>query len=46
MRSLTYRHTLMASYLGYVSQAIVNNLAPLLFLTFQHRFTENQLDGA
>ncbi len=32
---LTYRHTLYASYLGYVTQAIVNNLAPLLFLTFQ-----------
>ncbi len=31
----TYRHTLYASYLGYVTQAIVNNLAPLLFLTFQ-----------
>jgi fucose permease len=38
MRSFTYRHTLAASYLGYVSQAIVNNLAPLLFLTFQRQF--------
>jgi fucose permease len=38
MRSLTYRHTLAASYLGYISQAIVNNLAPLLFLTFQRQF--------
>ncbi len=32
-----YRHTLYASYLGYVTQAIVNNFAPLLFLTFQRR---------
>ena len=32
---LSYNHTLYASYLGYVTQAIVNNFAPLLFLTFQ-----------
>ena len=30
-----YSHTLYASYLGYITQAIVNNFAPLLFLTFQ-----------
>jgi fucose permease len=30
-----YAHTLNASYLGYITQAIVNNFAPLLFLTFQ-----------
>ncbi len=30
-----YTHTLYACYLGYVTQAIVNNFAPLLFLTFQ-----------
>lgn len=29
------QHTLYASYLGYITQAIVNNLAPLLFVTFQ-----------
>lgn len=33
-----YRHTLYASYLGYITQAIINNLAPLLFLTFQRTF--------
>lgn len=33
-----YRHTQYASYLGYVTQAIVNNLAPLLFLIFQEQF--------
>ncbi len=35
MKPLTFRHTLYASYLGYITQAIVNNLAPLLFLIFQ-----------
>lgn len=33
-----YRHTIRASYLGYVTQAAVNNLAPLLFLTFQNSY--------
>ena len=33
-----YRRTLIAGYLGYVTQAIVNNLAPLLFVTFQKEF--------
>ena len=28
MSRLTYRHTIAASYLGYITQAIVNNLAP------------------
>ncbi|GHV70593.1 MFS transporter [Spirochaetia bacterium] len=35
---MTYKHTLAASYLGYITQAIVNNLGPLLFLTFQRQF--------
>ena len=38
MHKLTYRHTQYASYLGYVTQAIVNNLAPLLFVIFQEQF--------
>ncbi len=33
--TLNYRHTIYASYLGYITQAVVNNLAPLLFLIFQ-----------
>lgn len=37
-RPLSYQHTIWASYLGYVTQAIVNNLSPLLFLTFQSRY--------
>ena len=34
----SYRHTIRASYLGYITQAIVNNFAPLLFLTFMVDF--------
>lgn len=33
-----YQHTIYASYLGYITQAIVNNFAPLLFLTFQSTY--------
>lgn len=33
-----YNHTIYASYVGYITQAIVNNFVPLLFLTFQHMF--------
>ena len=33
-----FNHTIYASYVGYITQAIVNNLAPLLFLTFQAEF--------
>ena len=29
-----YNNTIYASYIGYITQAIVNNFAPLLFLTF------------
>lgn len=33
-----YNHTLNACYLGYITQAIINNFAPLLFLTFQKSY--------
>ncbi len=33
-----YNHTIRASYLGYITQAIVNNFAPLLFLTFARQY--------
>ena len=33
-----YNDTLNACYLGYITQAIVNNFAPLLFLTFQNTY--------
>ncbi len=38
MHIKNYRHTINASYLGYITQAAVNNLAPLLFLTFQKSY--------
>lgn len=37
--SLHFKHTRNACYLGYITQAIVNNLAPLLFVTFQTQFS-------
>lgn len=33
-----YNHTIYACYIGYITQAIVNNFAPLLFLTFQSTY--------
>lgn len=34
----SYNHTIYASYIGYICQAIVNNFTPLLFLTFRSGF--------
>lgn len=34
-----YNHTIRACYVGYITQAIVNNFIPLLFLTFQKSFS-------
>lgn len=31
----TFEHTILACYVGYITQAVINNFAPLLFLTFQ-----------
>lgn len=31
-----YKHTIYACYIGYITQAIVNNFVPLLFLTFHN----------
>ena len=33
-----YRRTLVACYLGFVTQAITANFAPLLFLTFKNTY--------
>ena len=33
-----YGHTIYASYIGYITQAVGNNFAPLLFLTFAGSF--------
>ncbi len=35
---VTYQQTIYACYIGYIVQAIVNNLGPLLFLTFQKSY--------
>lgn len=36
--TLNFKHTIYASYAGYITQAIVNNLAPLLFIIFRDSF--------
>ncbi len=36
MLTTNYKYTIYASYLGYITQAIVNNLAPLLFMIFKN----------
>lgn len=33
-----YKRTLYACYIGYITQAVVNNIALLLFVTFQNEF--------
>lgn len=33
-----YKHTIFACYGGYITQAVVNNLAPLLFLIFNESY--------
>ena len=38
MKRLTFKHTVYACYLGYIVQAIGNNFAPLLFVTFSDSF--------
>lgn len=37
-KKLNFNHTIYASFIGYVVQAVVNNFAPLLFLTFQSTY--------
>lgn len=36
---LTKRHTLIAGFTGYIVQALVNNISPLLYVTFQREFS-------
>lgn len=33
-----YKHTIYACYIGFITQAIVNNFVPLLFLTFHNSY--------
>ena len=35
---LSYKHTIFACYAGYITQAIVNNLSPPLFVIFRDTF--------
>ncbi|MBR4882102.1 MAG: MFS transporter, partial [Clostridia bacterium] len=35
---LTYKHTITACFIGYIVQAVINNFAPLLFLTFERDY--------
>jgi len=37
-KTYTYRHTTFACYRGYITQAIINNLAPLFFYIFYSSF--------
>ena len=37
-KRLSFQATIIAGYFGYITQAIVNNLAPLLFLIFRDSF--------
>lgn len=41
---MSYKHTRMAAYVGFVTQAIVNNFSPLLFVTFSGQFGLNLED--
>lgn len=33
-----YKHTIAACYIGYITQAVINNFIPLLFLTFHSSY--------
>lgn len=37
-KTKNYQHTIYACYIGYICQAMNNNFAPLLFLTFQSQY--------
>jgi fucose permease len=38
-KQTTYRNTTYSCYRGYITQAIINNLAPLLFIIFQTNYS-------
>ena len=38
MKKLTHKHTILACFIGYISQAIIVNFAPLLFMTFSETY--------
>lgn len=35
---LTYKHTMLSCYAAYITSAVINNLTPLLFVTFSRQF--------
>lgn len=37
-RRADYKQTMLACYIGYITQAIVNSFMPMLFLTFQRQY--------
>ena len=39
MKEKNYKKTLIACYLGFITQAIAANFAPLLFLTFHNTYS-------
>ena len=39
MKTVSYKSTKVACYLGYITQAISINLLPLLYVTFQKEFS-------
>ncbi len=39
MKKPAYRKTVVCCYIGYIVQAVVNNFAPLLFITFQQQYS-------
>ena len=41
-KTLNYNHTIYASFIGYIVQAVINNFVPLLFLTFQSTYGISQ----
>ena len=38
IKKLNYNHTIYACFLGYITQAVIVNFAPLLFVTFQGQY--------
>lgn len=38
MKKMTYKNTLTACYIGYITQAIVVNFMPILFVVFQEQY--------
>ncbi len=41
---MTYRHTKYGCYISYITSAVINNLAPLLFFTFSKEFSLSVLE--